>query len=102
MKQFYALWRNRNGQQLWEGPFPGNEAARRKLELVTDTSGGSLVTSGVPMTPGERLEALPILDHEAGCPACGSDDYVCTEDDAAGLPDYTGLKQCQECGEEWR
>lgn len=102
MSQCYALWRNRNGQRLWEGPFPGDIAARRALDLIIDKSGGSLITRSLPMTHGERLEALPILDCGTSCPACGSDDYLVLDLNGDGEPDYSGMKQCSECGEEWR
>lgn len=59
---YYALWRNRNGLSLWSGPHETNVAASSALDLVIDKSGGSLVTKGIPMTSGERLEALPILE----------------------------------------
>lgn len=57
MSKFYALWVNRNGQHLWAGPFPTNTAAASSLRMTTDTSGGSLVTTSIPMTPGEAREA---------------------------------------------
>jgi hypothetical protein len=57
----YALWMNRNGQRLWAGPFPDNVAARTHLQGLLDTSGGSMITTGIPMTPGEVREAAPLL-----------------------------------------
>lgn len=38
---------------------------------------------------------------QAGCPSCGSDDYTVVEY-YNGLPDYTGPKICENCGEEWQ
>lgn len=67
--RYYALWRNRNGQQLWDGPYPTNGRAASRLEQIIDTSGGSLVVrSMTAMTPGERLEGLPITDNWAISP----------------------------------
>jgi hypothetical protein len=57
----FALWVNRNGQHLWAGPFTGNKAAQDYLGRLLDTSGGSLVTAGIPMTPPEAREAAPLL-----------------------------------------
>lgn len=55
--RFYALWKNRNGQQLWEGPFPTNTAAQDCLDRTLDTSGGAVITTTFAMTPGEAREA---------------------------------------------
>jgi len=103
---YFALWANRNGQRSWEGPFPTNVAAQRHLNMITDKSGGSLVVPGMPaMTPGERLEAGPVLDslRAAGCTddeplpgyrpgvghrcrLCGAQAAGCTDDEP--LPGY--------------
>jgi hypothetical protein len=58
----FALWRNRNGQQLWDGPFPDNKAAQARLNQVIDKSGGSLVATVLPAyRPSEVRMAEPIL-----------------------------------------
>lgn len=54
--KFYALWETRGGLRVWDGPFDTNTEARSFLDR-TDTSGGSVITTGIPMTPGEAREA---------------------------------------------
>jgi hypothetical protein len=61
---FYALWENRNGQRHWGGPFRTNVRAQGHLDMILDKSGGSVITTGIPMTPGERLEAAPLLEFQ--------------------------------------
>lgn len=34
--RFYALWVNRNGMHLWEGPFSSETAAIGRLAMITD------------------------------------------------------------------
>jgi hypothetical protein len=34
--EFYALWVNRNGMHLWEGPFSSETAAIGCLTMITD------------------------------------------------------------------
>lgn len=57
---FYALWKNRNGQQLWDGPFRTNTAAQHCLDRVIGPLDGSVVTRTIPMTPGEAREAVAL------------------------------------------
>ena len=56
-RRFYALWKNRNGQRLWDGPFPTNTAAQHCLDQVLWPLDGSVITTTIPMTPGEAREA---------------------------------------------
>jgi hypothetical protein len=56
-RQYFALWKNRNGQQLWDGPFPTNTRAMSFLDMILDKTGGYMVATTIPMTPAEVREA---------------------------------------------
>jgi hypothetical protein len=62
---FLALWVSGNGAQTWAGPFRTNTQAR---EAVPAHAQASLIVQPIAMTPGERREALPILDQLGGWP----------------------------------
>jgi hypothetical protein len=65
MSTCYALWVNRNGQHLWDGPFDGNKAAQARLSQILDKSGGSLVTTTLAgYRPSEIRTAGPLLKGE--------------------------------------
>jgi hypothetical protein len=61
--QCFALWVTRNGQHLWAGPFRDSQAALTYLDNPRlDDTGGSIITTGIPMTPPEARKAAPLLD----------------------------------------
>lgn len=61
MLNFFALWRE-NGVNCWAGPFWTNTAAR---EAVPAAAEGSVITTAIAMTPGEKREALRLVGMEA-------------------------------------
>lgn len=61
-RKFYALWTTRNGQRFWAGPFRTNTAAAAHLRMITDTSGGSLITTTQKaVEPADVTRALRVL-----------------------------------------
>jgi hypothetical protein len=57
--RYYALWLTRDGRREFDGPFDTDTEAR---QAMPGTAQASLVTRPVPMTFGEYLDALPILE----------------------------------------
>jgi hypothetical protein len=51
--QFYALWINRNGMHLWEGPYPAEDRAKSALDMITDArqeGSGRILRESVEVT----------------------------------------------------
>jgi hypothetical protein len=61
--KYFALWSDGTGKRCWAGPFPSNTNAKYYLEdRDIDVSGGWLIAVPLGMTPGEKREALPLLE----------------------------------------
>lgn len=74
--KFYALWVNRNGQRLWDGPFDNPGRATGRLQMLIDAQKeivlrGTQMSNTVPSRRASDFQQTRPARKETGTAECG-------------------------------